>query len=337
MAFVQVRPSPWRQAVDLGNMMLVLAVRNDPQRVYRQALTYFTADELAEAFAATRGVASPTKLRAFMKRDPRDLLGEFRALTPPRPPIVLQRWSIRRVSLATGKLLVISAATFAGMHASSQPVSRRLRPQLRHRPLDDPHRSCRPVSGHAALPRRTPHRLECWRRGQFQREGQPAAGLRPRGTSSYHRHPDSHLRHLGRPADPLQPARHAPVRASAEPGAEVHRPALLHLPRRLHHLPVQLRPRRIPGIPRALPCAGEGPHAQDEPAWSTRTGKPALVVAPGRGCHGRMSTGHKTAWQAARANGRDAQNWKICRKAHGVTAGLDSRKYSALYVRSVRL
>jgi hypothetical protein len=55
MTFVQVRPSPWRQAVDLGNMMLVLAVRNDPQRVYRQALTYFTADELAEAFAATRG------------------------------------------------------------------------------------------------------------------------------------------------------------------------------------------------------------------------------------------------------------------------------------------
>jgi len=31
--------------------------------------------ELAEALAATRGVASPTQLRAFMKRDPRDLLG----------------------------------------------------------------------------------------------------------------------------------------------------------------------------------------------------------------------------------------------------------------------
>ena len=28
--FVQVRPSPWRQAVDLGNMMLVLAVGSDP-------------------------------------------------------------------------------------------------------------------------------------------------------------------------------------------------------------------------------------------------------------------------------------------------------------------
>jgi putative transposase len=49
VAFVQVRPSPWRQAVDLGNMMLVLAVRSGPQRVYRRALAYFTEAELAEA------------------------------------------------------------------------------------------------------------------------------------------------------------------------------------------------------------------------------------------------------------------------------------------------
>jgi hypothetical protein len=39
-----------------------------------------------------------------MKRDPRDLLGEFRALAPAREPIVLQRWSIRRVALAAGLL-----------------------------------------------------------------------------------------------------------------------------------------------------------------------------------------------------------------------------------------
>ena len=76
--FVQVRPSPWRQAVDLGNMMLVLAVRTDAERVYQRALDYFTADEIAEAFAATRGVASPTQLRAVMKRDGRDLIGQFR-------------------------------------------------------------------------------------------------------------------------------------------------------------------------------------------------------------------------------------------------------------------
>ena len=106
--FAQVRPSPWRQAVDLGNMMLVLAVRTDPDRVYRRALNYFTPDDLAEAFAATRGVASPTQLREFMKKDPRDLLAAFRALAPPRKPIVLQRWSVRRVVLACSMLTAIT-------------------------------------------------------------------------------------------------------------------------------------------------------------------------------------------------------------------------------------
>src|SRR5262249_36952932 len=100
---------------DLGNMMLVLAVRTDPERVYQRALQYFTPDELAEAFAATRGAASPTQLRAFMKRDPRDLLGEFRALAPPRKPIVLQRWSVRRVSLAVAMFGGIALAVLIGV------------------------------------------------------------------------------------------------------------------------------------------------------------------------------------------------------------------------------
>jgi tRNA A-37 threonylcarbamoyl transferase component Bud32 len=115
VAFAQVRPSPWRQAVDLGNMMLVLAVRTDPARVYEQALNYFTEAELAEAFAATRGVASPTQLRAFMKRDPRDLLAEFRKLAPPRRPIVLQRWSVRRVSLAAAMLAIFAVPAVFGV------------------------------------------------------------------------------------------------------------------------------------------------------------------------------------------------------------------------------
>jgi hypothetical protein len=119
VAFVQVRPSPWRQAVDLGNMMLVLAVRTDPERVYRRALRYFTPDELSEAFAATRGVASPTQLRAFMKRDPRDLLGEFRALAPQRPPIALQRWSVRRVALTAAVLAITVVAAWVGVQTVS--------------------------------------------------------------------------------------------------------------------------------------------------------------------------------------------------------------------------
>jgi tRNA A-37 threonylcarbamoyl transferase component Bud32 len=114
VAFAQVRPSPWRQAVDLGNMMLVLAVRTDPGRVYERALRYFTEAELAEAFAATRGVASPTQLRAFMKRDPRDVLAEFRKLAPQRRPIVLQRWSARRVGLAAGMLAIFAVPAVFG-------------------------------------------------------------------------------------------------------------------------------------------------------------------------------------------------------------------------------
>jgi hypothetical protein len=117
VGFVQVRPTPWRQAVDLGNMMLVLAVRTAPERVYGRALAYFTPDELAEAFAATRGVASPTQLRAFMKRDPRDLLGAFRALAPPRKPIPLQRWSIQRVALGCAVLAVTVAAVYVATPA----------------------------------------------------------------------------------------------------------------------------------------------------------------------------------------------------------------------------
>jgi tRNA A-37 threonylcarbamoyl transferase component Bud32/membrane-associated phospholipid phosphatase len=121
VAFVQVRPSPWRQAVDLGNMMLVLAVRTDPERVYRRALTYFTPAELAEALAATRGVASPTQLRASMRKDPRDLLGTFRALAPPREPIRLQRWSVRRVGLALAILAATVIAVFVSATAFKPP------------------------------------------------------------------------------------------------------------------------------------------------------------------------------------------------------------------------
>jgi hypothetical protein len=104
-----VRPSPWRQAVDLGNMMLVLAVKSDADRVYRHAMKYFTPTDIAEAFAATRGVASPTQLRLVMKQDGRDLVTQFRRLAPERPPIGIQRWSVRRVALAAGLVVGLVA------------------------------------------------------------------------------------------------------------------------------------------------------------------------------------------------------------------------------------
>jgi hypothetical protein len=104
--FVQVRPSPWRQAVDLANMMLVLSLRSDAQRVYDRALGFFTPEEIGEAFAATRGVASPTQLRSMLKEDGRDLLQEFRTLAPSFPPVRIQRWSVRRLMLTATVLFV---------------------------------------------------------------------------------------------------------------------------------------------------------------------------------------------------------------------------------------
>jgi tRNA A-37 threonylcarbamoyl transferase component Bud32/membrane-associated phospholipid phosphatase len=113
--FVQVRPSPWRQAVDLGNMMLVLALRSDAEHVYEKALAYFTPDELAEAFAATRGVASPSQLRASMKADGRGLLETFRGLAPARKPIGIQRWSMRRVLLIVATVLLLFLTVLMGV------------------------------------------------------------------------------------------------------------------------------------------------------------------------------------------------------------------------------
>jgi tRNA A-37 threonylcarbamoyl transferase component Bud32/membrane-associated phospholipid phosphatase len=124
-AFTQVRPSPWRQAVDLGNMMLVLAVRTDPERVYQRAQAFFTPDDIAEAFAATRGVASPTQLRAAMKADGRNVLARFRELAPHRPRIALQRWSFGRVALAIALVvgLILAIAQTVGMFTPTHDLA----------------------------------------------------------------------------------------------------------------------------------------------------------------------------------------------------------------------
>jgi membrane-associated phospholipid phosphatase/tRNA A-37 threonylcarbamoyl transferase component Bud32 len=104
--FAEVRPSPWRQAVDLANMMLVLATRSSPQQVYERARLQFNDDEIAEAFAATRGFTMPSQLRRWMREQGRDLHAEFLHLLPERPePISTQRWSLRRVGLLAAVLV----------------------------------------------------------------------------------------------------------------------------------------------------------------------------------------------------------------------------------------
>lgn len=114
---LEVRPSPWREAVDLANMMLVLALRTDPDRVYGRALTYFTPDEIGEAFAAAQGMAIPTELQRYLKEDGRDLIARFKGLAPPHRKISIQRWSVRRLALIAGVLVAALAITIWGVDA----------------------------------------------------------------------------------------------------------------------------------------------------------------------------------------------------------------------------
>ena len=98
--FAEVRPSPWRQAVDLANMMLCLALRSSPEQVYQRAVRLFTVEEISEGFAAARGLALPSQLRRMLREQGRDLHAEFLQLLPARPhPIAIQRWSGRRIGL----------------------------------------------------------------------------------------------------------------------------------------------------------------------------------------------------------------------------------------------
>jgi membrane-associated phospholipid phosphatase/tRNA A-37 threonylcarbamoyl transferase component Bud32 len=108
VAFVEARPSPWRQAVDLANMMLCLALRSDPRLVYRRALRQFSVEEITEALAAARGLAMPSQLRHMLREKGRDLHAEFLDLLPERPrPIPMQRFSLRRLGLALLVLLAL--------------------------------------------------------------------------------------------------------------------------------------------------------------------------------------------------------------------------------------
>jgi tRNA A-37 threonylcarbamoyl transferase component Bud32 len=104
--FTEVRPSPWRQGVDLANMLLVLALRSEPRLVYERAVRQFTVQEISEAFAATRGLTMPSQLRRMLRAQGRDLHAEFLRLLPAPPrPIAIQRFSARRLGLTLAVLV----------------------------------------------------------------------------------------------------------------------------------------------------------------------------------------------------------------------------------------
>jgi tRNA A-37 threonylcarbamoyl transferase component Bud32 len=122
VAFVEARPSPWRQAVDLANMMLCLALRSSPEQVYRRALQFFTVEEISEGFAAARGLALPSQLRRMLRAESRDLHAEFSRLLPSPPqPIRMQRWSARRIGLWA---LVVGLLVVVGVTIASSQFNR---------------------------------------------------------------------------------------------------------------------------------------------------------------------------------------------------------------------
>ena len=108
--FVQVRPSPWRQAVDLANMMLCLAVRTDAEQVYRRAQRYFNAERHRRGVRRHPRGGQSHQLRSVLKQDGRDLVAQFHALAPARQPVAIQHWSLRQGALG---LLVLALAVLA--------------------------------------------------------------------------------------------------------------------------------------------------------------------------------------------------------------------------------
>ena len=114
---LEIRPSPWRQAVDLANMMLTLALQSDADQVYARATRVFTPEEIAEGFACAVGLAVPTQLQARLKADERPLLARFKELAPAREPISIQRWSARRV--ATGAAAAVGALVLLALLVDS--------------------------------------------------------------------------------------------------------------------------------------------------------------------------------------------------------------------------
>ena len=113
VAFSAVRPTPWRQAVDLANMMLSLALSSSAEQVYARALLQFAPDDIAEAFAASRGVTVPSQLRRRLKADGRDLARRFRELAPQRRAVAIQLWSVRRVLVTLAVLSGLALALVA--------------------------------------------------------------------------------------------------------------------------------------------------------------------------------------------------------------------------------
>ena len=99
LSFAELHASLWRRSVDLGAMLLCLALFAPTNVVLSSARRWFGDDELAGALAAASDVTLPAQLRSMLHRvdpSPRETL---KAQLPARRSVKVQRWSIERVLL----------------------------------------------------------------------------------------------------------------------------------------------------------------------------------------------------------------------------------------------
>ena len=296
VAFVEARPSPWRQAVDLANMMLCLALRSSPELVFQRALSQFNVEEIAEGFAAARGLALPSQLRRMLRAQGRDLHAAFVRLLPAPPqPIPIQRWSARRVGLLGWwrRWRWPSARRSSPGRSTTTWLSRprwgsAAGPQPRLRPpgavVADGPVGALGVTG--ALRRVPTARLDGRERGGQRRPLGHHPGPRPR------RHRRGRHAHGGRlrpgrrrREDASSGARSAPVCAGGAPTRRVLRDLVRPVPGRLRDLPAALH-RRPNGPVRQRGAAGAGVHhpraaapgAQPALRWAAADGSPGHTM-----------------------------------------------------------
>ena len=235
VAFAELRPTPWRQAVDLANMMLCLALRSEPQRVYDRALRQFTPADIGEAFAAARGLALPSQLRRALRDRGLDLHAEFIRLLPAAPhPVSIQRWNLRRIGLwgivLVGLIFLAqerSAFTLNDESTSSLQVSNLgcgewvpLWLEAQAVPSADA-RALRPIAtGRLAI--------RASRRGE--RKGAVPGQSRPGRRQCPHRAPHAQLRHPRHPRSEFERRADTPIPATLR---RRHPNLVRHLPRRV--------------------------------------------------------------------------------------------------------
>ena len=87
VSFAEVRPTPWRQAVDLANMMLVLAPRSSREQVYQRARLQFSTTRSPRRSPPPAASPCPPSSAGPCASQGRDLHAGFLRLLPewPRP------------------------------------------------------------------------------------------------------------------------------------------------------------------------------------------------------------------------------------------------------------